>query len=133
MTSLSIPLLRRVLAVLPPLPVPDHPDGLALPPLVPRIASGLVVEWCLAVLGDGPVAPVQLLIAALLRRPLVAAQVSASTPGVGEHVSAVLVIFVTAGQHDAGSSVPDVAKQLFRLHLFTASEDVIMRCDETSF
>ena len=88
--------------MLPPFPVPDHPNRLALPSLVPRVTSSLFIEGGLAVSRDGPVAPVKLLIAALLHRPLVAAQVSASTPGVGEHVS--IVIFVTTGQHDALTS-----------------------------
>ena len=41
----------------------------------------------------------------MVRHPLVAAKVSASTPGVGEHVTVVLVILVSAGQHDALASL----------------------------
>ena len=60
------------------------PERLALPPIVLHVAPSLVNE----LLHDGPVPPVQLLVAALLPRPLVTAQVSASTP-------VVLVILVT--------------------------------------
>ena len=88
-----------------PLVPPDHADGEPLLPLVPRVPSLLVVELGLAVPGDGTVLPGQLLVGGLRGRPLVAGEVAASGPGVGELLSVIHIVLVASRQHQGWTPI----------------------------
>ena len=74
----------------------DHSDLLPLLPVLPGVASLLVVKLGVAVLGDGSVDLGQSLVAALLGSSLVPTEVSPTRTSVGELLAVVHVVLVTS-------------------------------------